>query len=308
MTFSKTHLKHFVCVHMNPIPGWMDPNKLLMTVAMNATANTGKIWSPTSESSWRPSLKGSRSSVILNEYPSPIKRTRRLQTANTLMVTGQKDTEDPGIQGKESRGPQTWARPDYTRQSGLAGVREGGGSCFSRNVLRWPHSAYSGVSSEQPAWAPAPSPGSWHTTGRQRLSGSDTASRLGSDIGAKHQRIMVFKKVHRRYPHQGKFWNSQHFWLFLKPSFPNNRVKVYQIQPWHQIITHKIILCICMSVLSLCFLSFLIYVWRTRHVLHLHWYYVLSVSKPFRLSSASLIWFWLHWRLAHLDWMLPLPS
>ena len=112
---------------MNPIPGWMDPNKLLMTVAMNATANTGKIWSPTSESSWRPSLKGSRSSVILNEYPSPIKRTRRLQMANTLMVTGQKDTEDPGIQGEESRGPQTWARPDYTRQSGLAGVREGEG-------------------------------------------------------------------------------------------------------------------------------------------------------------------------------------
>ena len=198
MTFSKTHLKHFVCVHMNPIPGWMDPNKLLMTVAMNATANTGKIWSPTSESSWRPSLKGSRSSVILNEYPSPIKRTRRLQTANTLMVTGQKDTEDPGIQGKESRGPQTWARPDYTRQSGLAGVREGGGSCFSRNVLRWPHSAYSGVSASAESWVLAhhrPSEAIWVRHSFQ----------AGIWHRGKTPKNNGYKKVHRRYPLKRKF-------------------------------------------------------------------------------------------------------
>ena len=118
----------FGCVHINPIPGWMDPSKLLMTVAMNATANTGTIWSPTSESSWRPSLKGSRSSVILNEYPSPMKMTRRLHTANTLMVTGQKETEDPGMDTRQGIsapwGPQTWARLESAVWSGWG---QGGG-------------------------------------------------------------------------------------------------------------------------------------------------------------------------------------
>ena len=50
-----------------------------------------------------PSFKGSRSSVILNEYPSPMKRTRRLQTANTLMVTGQIETEGTRDSGLGSR-------------------------------------------------------------------------------------------------------------------------------------------------------------------------------------------------------------
>ena len=165
----------------------MDPNKLLMTVAMNATANTGKIWSPTSESSWRPSLKGSRSSVILNEYPSPIKRTRRLQTANTLMVTGQKDTEDPGIQGKESRVHQTWARPDYTRQSGLAGVREGEGlvlveMCWGGHTQHIPAWAASGLRERQrprvlgPGTPPAVRGylGQTQLPGRDRGSGQNT--------------------------------------------------------------------------------------------------------------------------------------
>ena len=100
----------------------MDPNKLLMTVAMNATAKTGNICSPTSESSCLPSLKGSRSSVILNEYPSPIKRTRRLHTANTLMVMGQKETEEAKDTGEgisAPQAPQTRARPDLTAHLSL---------------------------------------------------------------------------------------------------------------------------------------------------------------------------------------------
>ena len=104
------------------IPGWMDPSMLLMAVAMNATANTGNICSPTSESSCLPSLKGSRSSVILNEYPSPMERTRKLHTASTLMVMGQKETEDAKDTGQgisAPRAPQSRARPDLTAQSVL---------------------------------------------------------------------------------------------------------------------------------------------------------------------------------------------
>ena len=139
------------------IPGWMDPSKLLMTVAMNATANTGNICSPTSESSCLPSLKGSRSSVILNEYPSPIKKTRKLHTANTLMVMVQKQTEMPRILGKEFRhhqAPQTRARPDLTR---------------AHLSLFWFDVAWSGSLS---VFSGCAGPDSRHT-GNKRISGSD---------------------------------------------------------------------------------------------------------------------------------------
>ena len=66
---------------------------LLKTVAKNATVNTGTIWSPTS--SCLPSMRGSTNSDILNEYPSPRQRTKKLQTAETLMVSSQKETEEP---------------------------------------------------------------------------------------------------------------------------------------------------------------------------------------------------------------------
>ena len=71
----------------------MDPIKLKRAVAMNAAPEAAKIEPVSSESSCLPSLKGSSSSEIRNEYPSPMKRTRRLHTANTLMLTGQKVTE-----------------------------------------------------------------------------------------------------------------------------------------------------------------------------------------------------------------------
>ena len=152
-------------------PGWKDANKLLMTVATNATVNTGTIWSPTSESSCLPSLKGLSSSVILKEYPSPMKRTRQLQTVKTLMLSGQNSKMDCGHQGYWGRNLGTIRthrpEPDQARRG-----RRGEGLVLVENAEVVTVSVF---------WFPEqPAPPRVAGLTEQRLSGSDAASRLGS--------------------------------------------------------------------------------------------------------------------------------